>query len=187
MLCYKRFIYLPGWLCVCNLGRGWPLPAPGTGTHQWPALAPAWRRRELAPAGAVPTGRLRQPTPAADAGLAPAHIQVPPAASTLVHAHCPHHDACGALASANDPHAAVSAAPVGALTAPGNLLQGEIKNQISVDCWKFEWMNLVVANCSYQHVEFFLKVKSTSFMKESIDSTGQRKYLLHKCKRWIST
>ena len=63
---------------------------------------------------------------AACAGLAPAHIQVPPA-SRLVHAHCPY--VCSASASAGDPNAAVHTAPFQARTAPGNLLQGEIKNQ----------------------------------------------------------
>ena len=40
--------------------------------------------------------------------------------------HCPH--VCSALASTDDPHAAVRTAPFEAGTAPGNLLQGKIKN-----------------------------------------------------------
>ena len=52
-----------------------------------------------------------------------------PACSLLVHAHCPHVCRLRALASADDPHAAVRTALFEALTAPGNLLQGKIKNQ----------------------------------------------------------
>ena len=49
------------------------------------------------------------------------------ACSLLVHAHCPH--VCNALFSVDDLHTAVHTAPFEALTAPGNLLQGKIKNQ----------------------------------------------------------
>ena len=50
-----------------------------------------------------------------------------PACSLLVHAHCPH--VCNALPSADDPHAAVCTVQFEDLAAPGNLLQGKIKNQ----------------------------------------------------------
>ena len=52
-----------------------------------------------------------------------------PACTQLVHAHCPHVCSARASADAGDLHAAVRTAPFQARTAPGNLLQGEIKNQ----------------------------------------------------------
>ena len=79
----------------------------------------------------MPTGLRRQQAPAAGACLAPAHISVPPAAGALVQPH-----AFSPIASADDSHAAVlpvHTAPFEALTAAGNLLQGEVKNQIRVD------------------------------------------------------
>ena len=46
-----------------------------------------------------------------------------PACSLLVHKHCPH------VPSTLGPQTAVHTVPFEALTAPGNLLQGKIKNQ----------------------------------------------------------
>ena len=77
----------------------------------------------------VLTGQRRQPAAAAGAGLAPAHIQVQPALplQPALHAHCPH--VCSTLASADDLQAAVCTALFEALSAPGNLVQGETKNR----------------------------------------------------------
>ena len=110
-------------------GRCWRRPAPGACAHQPGSCCGARPRPKTgrACAGLRGSGQPAQTAAtAACAGLAPAHIQVPPA-SRLVHAHCPY--VCSASASAGDPNAAVHTAPFQARTAPGNLLQGEIKNQ----------------------------------------------------------
>ena len=115
-------------------------------------------------------------------------------ASALVHAYCTH--ACSASASPNDPHAlacskaySVIWGPNRLVTAPGNLLQGEIKNQIWVDHWNIKWTNLVVAIFFLSAHRKYLKVKSTACMighrswqfeskerKKYVADTERRKY-----------
>ena len=135
---------IAGQPCVCYQGRCWRRDAPCAGAHQLPAWAPAWRQLQLALACVVPTGLhagarcrgrpcARHP-PTSRFRLQPARSYMPTALMPVA------------------PSPAVCTAPLEALIAPGSLLQGTIKNQIWVDYWKFEWMNVVVAICSYQHV-----------------------------------
>ena len=69
-----------------------------------------------------------------------------------------------------------------ALTAPGHLLQGEIKNQTWVDHWTFEWMSLGPCCCNLLLSARwkYLKVKSTACMTGhrswQFDSQKRRKY-----------
>ena len=120
------FIYSAGLLGVFNPGRCWRRPAPWAGAQQRQGRAPAPEDGESSrwlawfwPASADSRARCRRsPCPKPHAG---------PTCSRLVHTHCPH--VCSASASPDDPRGAVRTAPFEAQKAPGNLLQGEIKNQ----------------------------------------------------------
>ena len=111
-----------------RLQPGQVLAPAGRRTSAPSAGARARGRGELALAGVVLTSQRRQPAPAAVAGLAPAHIQVKPAAGSFT----PTALMCVSPSPASMIPAllyAVRTAPFEALTAPGNLLQGKIKNQ----------------------------------------------------------
>ena len=104
----------------------------GAGPRPGQAHISARRGRPRPKTGRARAGRRGADQPAQTAGARCRRRPCPrphpgPACWWLIHAHCPL--VCNALASADDLHAAVCTALFEALTAPGNLLQGKIKNQ----------------------------------------------------------
>ena len=121
----------------------------------------AWRLWELALASVVPTG-LR---PLCESALNLHTMASHPTSSQRARASpLPSRFLHLAPSQGNDSTEVVRKGPVETITAPCNFLQGEIKNQIWVDNWKFEpcCCNLILSACWK-----YLKVKSPCLHEQS--------------------